>query len=100
METKTVMSRCHLYRGRWTPEAFSPLSMQRTIAKALEIDRRHPPGFVTSSGTKYHWNGSTCIHVRGKFAFVQADRILSGYEFIRVAPGEVCKTCEYNFDNA
>lgn len=86
--TKTVFSRCHKYAGGWKPELGSPLF--GTKVSAQDVGR----------GTKYHWTGSGCQWVVGRWAFQARERTVEGDEFIRLTEEDKCGCCKFHFSEA
>lgn len=83
--TWTRMSKLHLYKRAWKPEPGSPADLRMRMR---------------SKGTKIHWHGSSCIHVRGRFSFLHKDRTVSGYVFEDTPKELRCETCDQLFNEA
>jgi len=80
-----TLSKCHKWRRGWTPEPGSP---------AAERPNPKQVGYVIPKGRAYHLKDSPCVHVQGKFAFMNKDRHLSWKHFGLVQQGERCKNCQ------
>lgn len=53
---------------------------------------------IVSMGTKYHMHGSNCVHVSGKFGFINKDRVLPRPVFLRTPERDRCGVC-FNYLN-
>lgn len=73
-------SECHNFKGAWVPEPDS-------AAAALKAG-------------KHHWNGSSCLYVRGRLSYLYRGRTHDGQEFDRLPNEERCGPCNIQFQMA
>jgi hypothetical protein len=76
------------WTATWQPEPGSKAYERLAIKQARENSKR------------FHWSGSNCGHVVGKWAFLAKDRTLDGYRFDAIDQKDRCGNCQTQFLNA
>lgn len=112
----TVMSRCHEYDGpefvqereelgvtiqRITGSKRKLFAHPKRVQQALDYSKKMMDRIKGEcKGTKVHWDGSNCVHVVGKFAFLNSMRTFNGAVFNQIDTELRCRVCNNQFFQA